>query len=66
MLSYEKEDFHRKELSAIKDEVTWAAQLTCKERPSITPASQNGTKAMYAKRRPATYLHGNSYNKQVT
>lgn len=23
------------------------------------PASQNGTKAKYAKRRPASYLHGN-------
>lgn len=60
ILSYKKEDFHRKELSAIKDEIILAAQLTCKERLSITPASQNGTKAMYAKKRPASYLHWNS------
>ena len=30
--------------------------LTCKERVSTMPASQNGTKAKYARRRPASYL----------
>lgn len=32
-------------------------KLTCNERPSIVPASQNGTNAKYAKKRPAAYLH---------
>jgi len=60
MLSYDKENFHINKSSANKDKVNLASQLTCKERPSITPASQNGTKAKYAKRRPASYLHCNS------
>lgn len=33
-------------------------KFTCKERLSIMPASQNGTKAKYAKRKPASYLDG--------
>ena len=43
-----------------------AVGSTCKERLSTIPASQNGTKARYAKRRPASYLDRKSnVNSQI-
>lgn len=57
---YCMEDF----LISLKKDGLITLYNTCKERLSIAPASQNGTKAKYPKRRPASYLQGNKKEKE--